>query len=267
MVLNRRWIYLSLAAAFLMALSSAGGLFLPGTYARETASWAAQAAGQDIANLFFVFPATLAALHFAYRGSLRGTLVALGLLIYIVYSFVLYAFFVHFNSLFLVYVAVLGLSGFALSGCAIQMNREEVSRILAGNPKGKLVSVILLVFGVLFAAQWLSEIVPPLLSGTSPASTAEIGVPVSPVHVLDLAFLLPGIFATAAGLRRRRPLALLFAAPLLTFSSVMGIAILAMMLTQHARGASIAVAPVAVMAAVVLVSLYGAYAFLRRISA
>lgn len=267
MMLNRRWIFLSLAAAFLMAVSSAGGLFLPGTYARETASWAAQAAGQDIANLFFVFPAMLAALHFAYRGSLRGTLVTLGLLIYTVYSFVLYAFFVHVNSLFLVYVAVLGLSGFALSGCAIQMNREEVSRILAGNAKSKLVSVILLVFGALFSVRWLSEIMPPLLSGTSPGSAAEIGMPVNPVHVLDLAFLLPGMFAAAAGLHRRRPLALLFAAPLLTFSAVMGIAILAMMLTQYTRGASMAVVPLAVITAVVVLSLYGAYAFLRRITA
>jgi hypothetical protein len=266
MVLNRISVWLSLTAAILMAGCSAAGVFLPGTYARETATWATQGRGQDIANLFVVFPATLVALHFAFRGSVRATLVWLGLLIYVVYSYVLYAFFIHFGPWFLVYVAVLGTSAFALFGAVIHMDLSEVIRLLANNPKVKLVSVLLFVFGLLFAFQWLSEIAPALLSGTVPPGVADIGAPVNPVHVLDLAFILPGMIVAAISVRKRGPLGLLFAAPLLTFSAAMGIAILAMFFAEHARGGAISAAPVVVMSGVVLVSIYAVYAFLRSLS-
>jgi hypothetical protein len=265
MAINRIWIWLTLLAAVLMAASNAAGIFLPGTYARETASWASQGAGQDIANLFFVFPAMLVALHFAYRGSVRATLVWLGLLIYIIYSYTLYAFFVHFNSWFLVYVAVLGLSTYALFGSVIQARLDEVLRLLAANTKAKATSVFLFAFGFLFGALWLSEIVPSLLLGKAPRGIAETGLPVNPVHVLDLAFVLPGMILTAASLRKRNPLGLLFAAPFLTFSAVMGTAILSMFCVMNSRGVPISLAPVVVISVVVLDSVYAAYSFLREI--
>jgi hypothetical protein len=248
-----------------MAVASAAGVFMPGTYAKETASWATQGYGQDIANLFVVFPAMLISLHFAFRGSVRATLVALGLLIYMAYSYVLYAFFIHFGTFFLVYVAVLGLSAYTLFGAVLNMDRVEVARRLGGNPKKGLAAVLLLVFGLLFALQWLSEIGLALLSGTVPKGIADIGAPVNPVHVLDLAFILPGMIVTAASLRRRGPLGLLFGAPLLTFSAAMGIAILAMFYAEHNRGMAISVVPVVVIGSVVAGSVYGTAEFIGRI--
>ena len=72
----------------------------------------------------------LIALPFAFRGSTRASLVTLGLLIYVVYSYILYAFFIHFGPWFLVYVAVLGLSTYALFGSVLGMNLDEVSERL-----------------------------------------------------------------------------------------------------------------------------------------
>ena len=154
------------------------------------------------------------------------------------HSYILYAFFIHFGSWFLVYVAVLGLSTYALFGSVLGMNLDEVSERLAANPKTGLVSTLLLVFGLLFALHWLSDIVPSLLSGITPRSITEIGVPVNPIHVLDLAFILPGMIVTAVTARKRSPLGLLFAAPLLTFSAAMGIAILSMFLAETRAGRS-----------------------------
>jgi uncharacterized membrane protein YeaQ/YmgE (transglycosylase-associated protein family) len=265
-MVNRIWMWLSLAATVLMAASSAAGVFLPDTYARETTTWATQGVGQDMANLFCIVPAMLITLHFALRASIRATLVWLGILIYMVYSYALYAFFIHFGPWFPVYVAVLGMSAYALFGSVIHIDLENISRLLGENPKAKLVSVPLLTFGVLFAAHWLSEIVPALASGTSPKGVADIGMPVNPVHVLDLAFVLPGLIATAVSIRKRRPLGLLFAVPLLTFSAVMGVAILSMFFVEHTRGGSISAAPLVIIGAVVLVSVYGAYSFLHQIT-
>jgi hypothetical protein len=265
MVINRIWIWLSLAATVLMALSSAAGVFLSQTYAQETSVWATLGVGQDIANLFCVFPAMFVAGHFAFRGSLRATLVWLGLLIYVIYSYVLYAFFIHFGPWFLVYVAVLALSAFALFGSVTHINLNEVVGRLGGNTGTRLASVLLLVFGLLFAFQWLSEIVPSLVSGTVPKRITEIGAPVNPVHVLDLAFILPGMIVTAVAVRNRSPLGLLFAAPLLTFSAAMGIAILCMFFSEQLRGVPVSIVPIVVIGVVVLVSVYGGYAFVKAV--
>ena len=126
-------------------------------------------------------------------------------------------------------------------------------------------SILLLVFGLLFAFQWLS-VSCRLLSGTTPKGIAEIGAPGQPDsragsgvrpcrHDRD----------RSDGSQAQPPLGLLFAAPLLTFSAAMGIAILSMFLAEHGRGIPTSVVPVVVISFVVLVSLYGTYAFLREI--
>ena len=85
-------------------------------------------------------------------------------------------------------------------------------------------------FGLLFAFQWL---------GGGGGGGGGGGAPVDPVHVLDLAFILPGMIVTAVALRKRKPLGLLFAAPLLTFSAAeMGITILSMFLAETRAGRS-----------------------------
>jgi hypothetical protein len=259
------WIWLSLAATFLMVVTSAAGICLPSTYARETPSWAAQGRGQDLANLVVVVPAMLIALHFELRGSVRATLIALGLRIYLVYSYVLYAFFIHFGPWFPAYVVILGLSTFALFGAVLHLDRDEVARVLGKNRSAAPAGVLLMALALLFGARWLSEIIPAIRSGVPPKEVAESGAFVNPVHVLDLAFVLPGMIVTAVALWRRRPLGLLFAAPLLTFSTVMGIAILAMFYASHLRGAAIPAGPVVVIGAVVLSSLWGTFSYLLRI--
>jgi hypothetical protein len=124
-----RWIVLSLASAFLMAIASVAGVSLPGTYAHETPSWSAQGVGQDIVNLLVVWPALLVSTYFVAKGSVRALLVWLGLLVYIVYSYVLYAFFVHFNRLFLVYTAVLGLAFWALVGTVVGLRPDRIAAV------------------------------------------------------------------------------------------------------------------------------------------
>jgi tryptophan-rich sensory protein len=56
------------------------------------------------------------------------------------------------------------------------------------------------------------------------------------VHVLDLAFVLPGMIVTSVLLWRRRPFGLLLAVPLTTFAAAMCLAIVGMMLFMRTRG-------------------------------
>jgi hypothetical protein len=230
------WIGLSLVAAAFAAIASAGGVLLPSTYARETASWAAQGAGQDLVNLVVVLPLLLVCAPHARRGSMRAALVWFGLLLYLVYSYVLYAFFVHFNGLFLVYVGALGASVYALAGAAAGVDVRAWSRQFSAARGERALSALFMATAVLFGALWLSEIVPALSAGAPPTSAIDAGLIVNPIHVLDLAFVVPAMAVTAVLLWRRRPFGFLAAVPLATFMAAMGVAIVGMAVMARARG-------------------------------
>src|SRR5215831_1992292 len=67
----------------------------------------------DIVDLFLVLPVVLISGIKGYGGSIPARLVWMGALGYLFYNFVIYAFGVHFNALFLVYCATLSLCVYA----------------------------------------------------------------------------------------------------------------------------------------------------------
>jgi hypothetical protein len=251
----RIWIALSVPIALAAGAASLAGVLLPSTYARETASWSAQGVGQDLANLVVVLPAFLVSAYAASRRSTRGLLIWLGLLVYLVYSYVVYAFFTHFGPYFLLYVSALGLSFYALGGSVLSLDaRALASGFRRGGAGARLMSALLMLTGILFTCLWLSEIVPALAQGTIPASITEVGLPVNPVHVLDLAFLLPAVILAGVVLRRGHPFGIVVAVPLTTFLIAMGLAIDAMVVVMRARGVDVALAMPAVVTAIVAIA-------------
>jgi len=249
------WLWLALAAAILMSLASASGIWLPFVYVQETASWAAQGTGQDIVNLAIVLPAMLIALYAAFAGSLRAVLVLLGLLVYVVYSYVLYAFFVHFNLLFPIYVATLGTSLWALVGIVLDVRNERVQELFEGKT-GRAQSIYLMVSGLLFGVLWVSNIAASIVSGNTPRELVDAGLPVNPVHVLDLDVVLPAMIAASILLWKRDPRGWLWAVPLVTFAGAMGSAIVGMMAVMKTAGLPVSAAVAAAMAVSASLALY-----------
>jgi hypothetical protein len=88
------------------------GLLAADAY-RTSADIAAQGRGQDLLTLATV-PVLVWAAARARSGSLRAYLVWLGLTLYYVYSYLMYALATPANDAFLAYVAALGLSGYGL---------------------------------------------------------------------------------------------------------------------------------------------------------
>jgi predicted membrane channel-forming protein YqfA (hemolysin III family) len=84
-------------------------------------------------------------------------------------------------------------------------------------------SIIFALCAGVFTLLWLKEIIPALQSHTIPDSIAVSGLPINPVHILDLAILLPGMLLTAFLLQRRHPLGWILAPMLLIFSVLMSI--------------------------------------------
>lgn len=191
------------------------GLFADWPYAAETPAWRLQAHGQDLGNLLAV-ATLLAALMPAARGSVAALGVWTGAQLYLCYAFAIYAFTIHFGPLFLLYVAVMGVSLYAV-GFGL---RQPQGVTIARGPLNLGAAVIASV-AVLFALLWLSSIIPALLAGRAPAELAETGLAANPVHVLDLAIVLPAMLITAVLARRGSGSSRTLILPWLTFTALM----------------------------------------------
>ena len=265
--LPKVWAALSVAAALLSMLGSTVGLLAPGSvYGKETAFLADTATAQDLVGLVIVSPLLLVLAVLAVRGSLRSWLCWLGLLSFTVYNYAIYAFSIHFGPLFLVWVAVLGLSLFALIGGLTALRTATVKTRLAVAPV-RLSGWFLIVIATLFVLLWLSEIIPDLVAGRGSTSAADWEVPSNPVHVLDLAFFLPAVFVSGVLLLRRHRFGYATAPAQLIFLALTCLPILATLVVANARGHDpewSVLVPIGVIAAATLVVLWR---FLRTNSA
>lgn len=229
------WLWLTVPITALVILVSAVGLGIPNFY-RGPLAWTVQGVAQDFTDLVIVLPVLVISGLLAARGSGRAKLVWLGALTYLVYSFVLYAFGVYFNALFLVYVATLGFCLWALIGGIATANWGEIKQQFSTSTPVKIVSVLLLIQVALFYLTWLKEDIPALLAGTIPATVLESGLPANPVHVIDMAVLLPAIALSAIGLWRRQTLGYGLAAVVLTNVIFQGVGIAVIMVFSLRAG-------------------------------
>ena len=223
----RIWVWLSAPIALLLAVAAGSGLFVEGLY-RDPPSLVAQALGQDIVTLVVALPALVIGAILASRGSERGRLVWVGVLGYVLYTYLTYAFGIRFNPMFLVYLALLGCSLYALIGGLATTDFEALKARFTQRTPVKVVSVFLLVVAILFYLVWLSEALPAVLAGGVPQSVVADGTPTNVVHVVDMALLLPGMLLTAIWLWRKRAIGYVLAGALLTLLALLKLAIVAM---------------------------------------
>ncbi len=247
-----RWLWLSVVAAVLAMAGNVVALARPVLYAELTPAFLPQAYAQDVANLALISPMMLVCAGLALRGSERAYLVWLGTVSFTVYNYVIYTVAVPFGPLFLLWVAVLGLSTYALLGGLVALD-PSIARRFTAHRVVTVVGWALIVVGLLFALLWLSEDVPSLVGGTTPPSVADLGVPTNPVHVLDLAIYLPAVIGAGVGTLRRHPYAIAVTPAPLVFLILTGVPILITPVVQNAIGQSAAWGAAAVIGPLTLV--------------
>ena len=251
--------------AILVAIAALSGIANRAIYARETVSWAAQGTGQDWINLVVCAPALLIAGVAAGRGSRHARLVAGGLLLYAVYSFAIYAFAMHFTTLFLIYCTLLGSSTFALVDLLITLRAEDPDSWYDKGAPIRVVSATLISIAGIFGVLWLVQIVPALVAGTDPPGLNDVGLAANPVHVLDLSLLLPAMIVVGVALLRRHAFANVLAPILLTFAAMMASAVGGMTAMMHVRGLVFDPTPTIVMTVVAAWCLGTLIALLRHL--
>jgi hypothetical protein len=249
------WLSPTIPISILLTIAIGSELLIGGLLRGEP-YFVSQAIGQDIVSLGAALPALVVGAILASRGSERARLVWLGVLTYLVYTYIIYAFHVRFNPLFLVYVALLGCSLYALIGGLATTDFAHIKSRSSGKAPLRAVGIFLAVVVVLFYFSWLGEVAPALISGEVPQSVVDNGTPTNGVHVLDMAWILPAAALTAIWLWQKRALAYALAGALLTFFSLLGLAITAMMISMSFYAQPVAPFMAVVFGVVAAVSLY-----------
>lgn len=211
---------------FLAAVATAGGLFVPGLY-RES-GWLLQAMrGTDLYTLFVALPAVLVALSVAGRGSLRAKLVLVGLLGYVLYTYLGGAFAFALNEFYLIYVALFALSIAALFAAVRSIDIPGLARRFdAAFPRGPVAAFLLLI-GLMLAMIELGQIVPFITSGAVPEPLRLSGGTTFYPWTLDLGIVLPLSVLSAVWLWQRRPAGYLLTGCMLIKCVTMGLCLLA----------------------------------------
>ncbi len=223
-----------LLAALLIVVSSFGA-FVEATYSREVSSMATQGVGQDLVNLFIVSPLLLLSLIFMEKNSKAATFIFGGTVLYVLYSFVIYSFGVHFNNLFLLYCLILGSSLYLFILYISYVSGMDVKHWFEDSIPVKTIGGYFFLVAVIFYFLWLSDILPAIINDTIPESVMEYDLLVNPVHVMDLAIALPALIITAILLIKKNQLGYILTPILLVFTILLTIALAAMVISLQIK--------------------------------
>ncbi|MCU4717455.1 hypothetical protein [Halapricum hydrolyticum] len=241
--LHRSQIISTLVILVLAAISSLLGVFRPGHY-QAAPELVESYQVQDITILVVGIPVVAAGLRYAVRNSPRGRIVWLGGLAYMTYMWFSISIQIPFNELFLVYIVLAGLSLFTFVSGLVTTDVNTIHQALGGRINPSLYSGALAVIGVGLATLWLSDIVPPLLSGTTPPLIEEAGPQAMASHVIDLGIVVPSIIVAAAWLYQERPWGYVFAGVVLVLGATLAAPIGVMTLVLMA-GETVSISPIA----------------------
>lgn len=225
---------LTILLAISLALVSIAGAFFPESYVRDSPSMGAQGVGQDLVDLFVAVPLLLLSCYYTSKGSRMASLIYGGTLLYIMYSFIIYCFGVNFNQFFLLYCLTLSLSLYSFILLFSDLRHMQVEDWFDAAPV-KLVSVYLIVVALIFYILWLKSIVPAIIHNEIPKEVSDYGLPVNPVHVIDLVFALPGLIIGAVLIRSRMGLGYIIASLALVFMVLLTLALAAMVIVLVLR--------------------------------
>jgi len=198
---NKVIVGITIPLSLVLLAESITGFLLPSLYTAETLNWAVQTHSQDFIDLVIVLPVLLLSCTYTVKNKAFGLYASAGIYLYLSYTFTIYTFALHFNSLFLCYCITFGLSvyGFLYILYHLLINSQG----LTVQAKSHLFTAWYFIgISVFFSLLWLGEIIPALWHHRLPASLMLTGLPVNPVQALDLSLLLPLVFITGLWIKQ-----------------------------------------------------------------
>lgn len=203
---------LSILIAILATITSAGGLLLNGLYRDNTfvkTTWL----GNDWVTLVIAVPILVAAMVFAFRKDHSGSsksagsaqLVWMGILDYMLYNYAFYLFGSAFNWFFLLYVALVGLSIFALIFGLANLDVNGIHQLFSNKTPVKWIGGYYLFVAFGLSLVYCMQSLAFVATGVLPSIITLSAQPTNVVFALDLTLLIPWFVLGAVWLMKRKP--------------------------------------------------------------
>lgn len=219
----------------LIIVSSYPSLVIEDFYIKEAFNWQIQSIGQDVINLFCITPFLFITSILILINRPYAVLLWLGCLLYLIYTYIIYCFDIHFNQYFIIYCLILGLCFYQFIYFLVNTNKHI--HFKTTSPRFSYTTgIYFLAISLLFYTLWLKDILPSMIAHSVPASLIEVGLFSNPVHVLDLSIFLPGIFIIGILIFRKHFLGYLMAPVLLTFFILMDVTIAMLTIIMNKKG-------------------------------
>lgn len=226
---------LAILTAAAAAVQSAAGLLIPALYRDNpwvTGTWH----GTDIVTLFIAVPLLLTGIYLAQKGSLRGGLLRIGALYYVLYNNMFYLFGAAYNGFFLLYILILVLSAGALLSSLVTIDAGRIAAHFRPGVRMKGIAAWMVVLAAIVLANALVEYIRFLRDGQVPQVIADTGLQTDMVAICDLALWVPLLLLGGVWLLRSRPWGYIVSATILVSSGVYCVGLVAAAWSQEIAG-------------------------------
>jgi len=223
-----------------------------GLYYWDTVSSAAQMQANDLVTLLLGAPLLVVAFWLARRGSLRGRLLLAGTLGFILYTYMSMCFGTAYNQLFLVYVAIWGLSLYAFILTLMSFNLAALPQHFSDRLPRRWIAGLLFFVGAFLLLAWLGRIIPTISTATVPPLD---NVTTMFIQAMDLVLVVPLCGLAGVLLLRRSAWGYLLASVALLKFLTMGTAVALMALNMARIGEPVSVIEVVIFPAIALINL------------
>lgn len=235
-----------------------------GLYYWDTVSMVAQMQANDLVMLVLGVPLLAISFWLARRDSLRGRLLMTGTLGFVLYTYMSMCFGTAYNSLFLLYVALFGLSLYAFILSMISFDLTTLpQRFTPGLPRRWIAGVLFFAAAFLILA-WVGRIAPTITQTQLPPLENVTSLF---IQAMDLALIAPLCVLAGVLLLRRSAWGYLLAAVALMKFLTMGLAVSLMGLNMARVGVPVTVVELGVFPLLTLLNLIMAVLLLRNITA
>ncbi|HAJ38819.1 MAG TPA: hypothetical protein DCL15_24395 [Chloroflexi bacterium] len=234
-----------------------------GLYYWDTVSSVAQMQANDLVMLVLGAPLLATSFWLARRGSLRGRLLMTGTLGFVLYTYMSMCFGAAYNALFLVYVALFGLSLYAFILSMMSFDLATLPQRFAPSLPRRWIAGVLFFAAAFLTLAWLGRIAPTITQTQPPPleNTTSLFI-----QAMDLALIVPLCVLAGVLLLRRSAWGSLLAAVALTKFLTMGLAVSLMGLNMARVGVPVSVVEVGLFPLLTLLNLIMAVLLLRSIT-
>lgn len=263
---NNKILFIALITiCILLAIAASIGFFIKDFYILDSNILASATRGVDLFFLVIILPVLLICLFLLYKGSQKAFIIILGILGIIIYNYTFMSFNIQFNRLFIIYVALLGLSSFTLLKYTIRLDLDSFKNQFSKKIPIKTIGIFQIIIGILFYLIWGKAIISANINNNLTDIIKEWHVPTSAIYVIDMAFLLPLIIWSGLLIIKRKSLGFLLSGINLIIILSMSLGLIFSFLMNYFDGYSIKIIPFCIFILCCCISLFLLVLFLREI--